>query len=202
MKRYILIFVVLAVLAFLYFPVFKGNTPDLRDIGKELNKTDIGGKIGDMKLTSAAFENGGKIPSKYTCDGDNINIPLSWSGVPAETKSLVLIMDDPDIPDSVKKSRGIEVYDHLVAFNIPPADTGIPEGKEPNGVLGSNGAGKTGYTGPCPPDREHRYFFKLYALDTTLSIPAGGTKKEVLDAMDGHIIAQTELMGFYDRIKK
>jgi hypothetical protein len=155
-----------------------------------------------MELKSLAFENGGKIPSKYTCDGENLSVPLSWDGVPSTAKSLVLIMDDPDIPDFVKKARGISVFDHWTVFNIPPSVDGVLEGGESSGTSGLNSAGKTGYTGPCPPDREHRYFFKLYALDTMLNIPVGSTKKEVLDATAGHIIETVELMGKYERIKK
>lgn len=155
-----------------------------------------------MKLTSAVFEDGGKIPMKYTCEGDNLSVPLSWSEVLDGTKSLALIMDDPDIPDFVKKERGIEVFDHWVVFNISPSVDGVLEGIEPMGIPGVNGRGNTGYTGPCPPDREHRYFFKLYALDIILSLLEGSTKKEVEEAMVGHIIEQVELMGKYEREKK
>lgn len=151
---------------------------------------------------SSAFEEGGKIPSKYTCDGDNLSMPLSWSEVPKEAESLVLIVDDPDIPDFVKKDRGIEVFDHWVIFNIPPEVTEISENSVPDGAsLGVNSAGQNKYTGPCPPDREHRYFFKLYALDTMLSLPKSSTKKEVEEAMVGHIIEQAGLIGKYERIK-
>ncbi len=152
-----------------------------------------------MKLISTVFKEGERIPAKHTCDGKNINPPLLWSNAPKGTQSFVLIMDDPDIPDFVKKSRGIEVFDHWLAYNIPPSVSGVKEGTEPEGIAGLNSAGKIGYTGPCPPDREHRYFFKIYALDTELDLPEGATKIEVENAMQGHILEQTELMGKYER---
>jgi len=152
-----------------------------------------------MKLTSTAFEHQGKIPSKYTCDGDNVSPPLAIADVPAEAKVLVLIMDDPDVPAAVRPEQ---MWDHWVLFNIPII-TEIAEGQNP-GVLGKNSGGKLAYGGPCPPPqyepKEHRYFFKLYALDSELSLPEGSTKKEVEDAMQGHIIEETQLMGKYQRV--
>ena len=145
-----------------------------------------------MKLTSSAFQNGGLIPSEFTCDGPNICPPLVIDGVPAETKSLVLIMDDPDVP---KNLRPDGMWDHWVVFNIPPHLREIQKGIEPEGAHGKGIGGNQNYYGPCPPDREHRYFFKLYALDAKLDLPAGSTKKQVEEAMAGHIIAHTELMG-------
>jgi len=152
-----------------------------------------------MKLTSPALPLNGKIPRKYTCDGDNISPPLNIENVPTTAKSLVLIMDDPDIPDSVKKKFNIEVWVHWIVFNIPATITEIKEGQNPEGVLGKNTGGKKAYGGPCPPDREHRYFFKLYALDTKLNLPEGVTKRQVEEAMQGHILAQAELIGRYQR---
>lgn len=152
-----------------------------------------------ITLQSIAFENNGNIPSKYTCDGENIIPPMSIEGVPEGAASLVLIMDDPDIPQSVKDSMGIEVFDHWVVWNIPPDTSSIEEGVEPEGVAGANSGGGTGYTGPCPPDGEHRYIFKLYALDTTLDLPQGSSKTEVEQAMGGHIISETQLIGLYAR---
>lgn len=155
-----------------------------------------------MKLTSTAFEHEGTIPSKYTCDGKNSSSPLAISGIPENAKTLALIMDDPDIPEEVKQKMGIQVFDHWVAFNIPPDTTDIPEGTEP-GTQGNNSAGKPGYTGPCPPPqytpREHRYFFKLYALATTLDLAAGCSKQDVETAMRGHVLAEATLMGRYQR---
>lgn len=155
-----------------------------------------------MKLTSKAFAEGGEIPQVYTCDGANKVPPLSWEGVPAHAKTLALVMDDPDIPDSVKESRKIEKFDHWVAYNMAPSLAAIEEGIEPDGALGLNSAGKLGYTGPCPPDREHRYFFKLYALDLAPTLPASLTREALEKAMEGHIIEQTQLIGRYERIKK
>ncbi len=152
-----------------------------------------------MQLTSTAFEHAGKIPGKYTCDEDNTNPPLVIGGVPANAKSLALIMDDPDIPNFVKERNNIEVWDHWIVFNIPPDTKELAEGQRPPGIQGKNTGGKNAYSGPCPPDREHRYFFKLYALDTMLNLPEGISKKQVEEAMQGHIIAQVELMGRYER---
>jgi len=147
--------------------------------------------LSNMKIESTAFQNNQSIPSLYTCDGANINPPLTFSDIPAGAKSLALIMDDPDAP--------MGTWDHWIIFNIPPETKEIKEGLVPEGVLGVTSFRKTGYGGPCPPDREHRYFFKLYALDTILNLPEGSSKKEVEVAMSGHIIAQAELVGKYNR---
>ena len=157
-----------------------------------------------MELKSNAFENNGKIPSKYTCDGDNINPQLSISEVPKNAKSLVLIMDDPDIPKEIKSNRGIDVFDHWVVFNISAEITEIFEGQElQQETKGINSAGEVGYRGPCPPQeyepKEHRYFFKLYALNIILDLDEGVSKKEVETAMQKHIIEKTELIGKYER---
>ncbi len=148
-----------------------------------------------MKIISAKFENGGLIPAKYTCNGENISPPLEFVDVPEEAVSLVLIMDDPDVPVVVRDDG---VWDHWVKFNIPPSIRMIEEGEEPEGVSGMGTGGNLGYYGPCPPDRQHRYFFKLYALDTKLDLPEGVTKKEVENAMAEHIIDQAELIGLYE----
>lgn len=153
-----------------------------------------------MKLTSSVFSHNGHIPSKYTCDADNVSPPLKIENAPVLAKSLVLIMDDPDIPDFVKEKFHIQVFDHWTSFNIDPKTTQIAEGHEP-GIRGRNGAGRNGYTGPCPPDREHRYFFKLYALDKKLDLKEGVTKADVEAAMKGHIIEHCELVGLYERKK-
>jgi Raf kinase inhibitor-like YbhB/YbcL family protein len=152
-----------------------------------------------LTLTSTAFSEGGLVPKKYSCDGQNVNPELSWSGAPVDTKSFVLIMDDPDIPDSVKQSRGIDVFDHWVVYNIPATVTELKEATKPEGQDGLNGAGKPGYTGPCPPDKEHRYFFYIFALDTTLSFNSPPTKADVMAAMIGHVLANGQLMGRYNR---
>ncbi len=148
-------------------------------------------------LASSAFANGGAIPPKYTCDGENVNPPLSWSGViPPSTKSFVLIMDDPDVPLDIRPDG---MFDHWVVFNIPADVRSLGEASVPPGVQGANTRGDSIYRGPCPPDREHRYFFRLYAVDTMLGFKEGATKIEVLAAIDGHVIAAGELMGRYDR---
>ncbi|SRR5581483_7706956 len=149
-----------------------------------------------MKLTSPAFIEGGKIPSKFSCQGENVNPELLFKDVPSRTKALVLIVDDPDVPEFVRKDR---MYDHWVIYNIPPTTMHIPENSPPLGIQGRNTSGDLGYTGPCPPDREHRYFFKLYALDAMLSLAEGASKAEVEKAMQGHIIAEAQLIGRYEK---
>jgi len=150
--------------------------------------------MSEIQLTSSVFEHEGLIPSKYTCDGENINPPFSISGVPEEAQSLVLIMDDPD---AVKPAG--HVWDHWTVFNIPTSVTEITEGEEPDGVEGITSSGALKYGGPCPPDGEHRYFFKLYALDTELDLVEGITKTEVEQAMEGHILTEAVLIGRYNR---
>lgn len=148
-----------------------------------------------MKFSSPAFANGEKIPSKYTCDGEERSPPLRIDGVPEKAISLVIIVDDPDVPLKVR-SDGLWI--HWIVFNISPKTKEIGENAAPPGTLGA-GTGRLGYQGPCPPDREHRYFFKLYALDKTLSLREGATKDEIEKAMRGHILAQAEFMGLYER---
>lgn len=149
-----------------------------------------------MKIASSAFKHGGKIPSQYTCDGKNINPPLLISEVPEKAKALALIMDDPDVPEYVRKDR---MWVHWVVFNMPPQTSSIGENATPKGTAGKGTSGKLKYEGPCPPDREHRYFFKLYALDIVLTLKEGATKEDLEKAMSGHIIAQAELIGKYER---
>jgi len=144
-----------------------------------------------MKLTSPAFANNGAIPSEHTCDGNDLSPQLVISDVPASAKSLALVMDDPDAP--------VGTWDHWIVFNIAPSTKQLAKGTEPQGVAGRNSWGRTGYGGPCPPSGTHRYFFKLYALDTKLSLAEGSTKKDLERAMQGHIIAQAQLMGTYKR---
>ena len=144
-----------------------------------------------LKLTSYAFKHNEIIPSKYTCDGSDINPPLKIDGLPEDTRSLALIVDDPDAP--------MGIWVHWVVWNIP-AKTNIEENSVP-GMEGLNDFKRQSYGGPCPPDREHRYFFKLYALDVELDLPEGATKAEVEKAMEGHILAEAKLMGRYERIK-
>jgi Raf kinase inhibitor-like YbhB/YbcL family protein len=149
-----------------------------------------------MTIASPAFAANATIPKQYTCDGASMNPPLSFSDVPSDAKSLALLMDDPDVPKNLKPDG---VFDHWVLYNIPPTTTAIPESASGIGTPGQNGSGKAQYTGPCPPDREHRYFFKLYALDTMLSFNSPPTKAQVEQAMQGHILDQAELVAKYDR---
>jgi Raf kinase inhibitor-like YbhB/YbcL family protein len=144
-----------------------------------------------LKVRSVAFTHGGYIPPKYTCEGENVNPPLEISDLPENTRSLALIVEDPDAP------RG--VYDHWVAWNIPPSEA-IGENSRP-GTSGKNSFGNTGYGGPCPPSGSHRYFFKVYALDGDLNIQAGSDKKTLQDAMKGHVLGSGELMGHYRKRK-
>jgi Raf kinase inhibitor-like YbhB/YbcL family protein len=153
----------------------------------------------NFTLSSAAFTANATIPSKYTCDGPQISPPLSISGAPEGTKTFALIVEDPDIPKQLMPGG---VFVHWVVFNIPGNISEIPEG-EAAGVAGSNGAGKNAYAGPCPPPQyepsEHRYFFTLYALDAELPPQAGASKDDVVKAMQGHILAQSELIGKYKK---
>lgn len=149
-----------------------------------------------MKIESSAFKDGGRIPQKFTCDGDDVSPALRFVDVPQDAKSLALIVDDPDVPASVRADRN---WDHWVVWNIAPTVRDLAEGGDPHGVQGKNSWGKNRYGGPCPPDREHRYFFKLYALDRALELPPSAGKPQLLDAMKGHIVAQAQLIGRYDR---
>ena len=144
-----------------------------------------------MKLTSTAFENGETIPQKYGRDFANVNPPLSIEDVPEGAKSLVLIMDDPDVP----AAAGVDVWDHWVVYNVSPLTTQIVENWNVEGMSGVGTRGEKAYGGPRPPDREHRYFFKLYALDTELDLPEGSTKAQVEKAMEGHVLEKAKLMG-------
>ena len=158
---------------------------------------ETGGRQVTMALTSSAFAAGESIPAKYTCDGDNVSPPLQWEQPPAGTQSLALIMDDPDAPSGT--------FVHWVYYDLSPASSGLPEGvsndEKPSqgGTNGKNGVGRLGYTGPCPPSGMHRYFFRLIALDATLDAAAGLTDDQLLQAMQGHVLTQAELMGVYSR---
>ena len=145
-----------------------------------------------MKLESPVFENNGNIPSKYTCDGENVNPPLEISEVPENAKSLVLIVDDPDAP--------MGTWVHWTVWNISSKTTEISENSVPEGAVeGMTDFGKPGYGGPCPPSGTHRYFFKLYALDATLDLDSSDKAKDIEKAMEGHILDKAELVGLYSR---
>jgi Raf kinase inhibitor-like YbhB/YbcL family protein len=154
-----------------------------------------------LTLTSSAFNEGGEIPAQYTCEGEDRAPALAWTGVPENTRSLVLIVDDPDAPDP-KAPRMTWV--HWVLYNLPPDHRGLPEGATARDLPAGTGEGindwsRTGYGGPCPPVGRHRYFHKLYALDTVLEAMHRPTKAEVEAAMAGHVIAQAELVGTYEK---
>ena len=151
-----------------------------------------------FKVSTTAFQPGGDIPSKYTCTGPDVSPALSWSDPPAGTQSFALIADDPDAP--------VGTWVHWVAYDLPASTRQLAEavpktGAIPGGgVQGLNDFGKTGYGGPCPPPgKAHRYYFKLYALDSQLNLKPGATKKAVEQAMQGHILAQAEVMGRFKR---
>jgi Raf kinase inhibitor-like YbhB/YbcL family protein len=150
-----------------------------------------------LQITSSAFAEGGMIPVQNTCDGPDVSPDLAWTGVPDGAGSLALICDDPDAP--------VGIWVHWVLFNIPASETGLPAEVDPDPVLGNgarhgiNDFGRLGYGGPCPPGGTHRYFFKLYALDIELELESGATKAKVEAAMQGHILAEGQLMGRYAR---
>ena len=150
-----------------------------------------------VEVTSHAFEDSAEIPARYTCDGLDVSPPLSWGSVPDGIQSLALIADDPDAPR--------ETFVHWMIYDLPPDTRGLPEDVAnqrtlPSGAAqGVNGAGSVGYMGPCPPSGSHRYFFKVYALDTELGLGGGATKEDVLSAMEGHVLDEGQLMGTYRR---
>ena len=146
-----------------------------------------------MKITSSAFHQGANIPSKFTCDGSDTSPPLQIADVPSGAKCLVLIVDDPDAPGGL--------FTHWLVWNISPQTGSIAEGSAPKGVQGANDFGKSGYRGPCPPPGTHRYSFKIFALDRELDLRSGAKRREVDAAMKGHVIAQGELVGRYEKRK-
>lgn len=155
------------------------------------------GGLMTIKLSSPALSQNGNISKRYTCDGVNISPPLSWTNAPSDTKSFAILVEDPDAPS--------KTWIHWVIFNIPPAETSLPEHfpalKEmSNGIRqGTNDFRNIGYGGPCPPSGTHRYFFKIFALDTMLKLPSGSTKPQLVQAMKDHILAEGELIGTYSR---
>ena len=155
-------------------------------------------KVMNLQITSPAFSEGHPIPAKYSCEGSDISPPLKWTNAPASTKSFALIADDPDAP--------VGTWVHWVLYDLPPNTTELPEDVAKAQVI-SNGAKqglnswpRLGYGGPCPPPgKPHRYFFKLYAVDTMLNLKPGATKKDVEAAIKGHVLAEGRLMGTYQR---
>ena len=162
---------------------------------------EVGRNNVTLELTSSAFTNGKEIPKVYTCDGDDITPPLSWSGVPPEARSLALIVDDPDAPDPKAPKM---TWVHWVLYGLSPSGTALSEGVTsadlpPGAREGLNDWQRTGYGGPCPPIGRHRYFHKLYALDVELGDLGALTKAKLEKAMAGHVLAEAELMGTYQR---
>lgn len=158
-------------------------------------------EIAMMTLSASAFEDGGQIPSKFTCDADNVSPELSIENAPEGTESFVLVMDDPDIPDSVKERLGAEKFDHWVLYNIPGDTRTIPEGNAP-GTHGLTSRGEAAYAGPCPPDAEHRYIFRLYALSGQLNFIKAPTLDEVEAAAQGSALESASLTGRYERVNE
>jgi Raf kinase inhibitor-like YbhB/YbcL family protein len=144
----------------------------------------------ELTIKSPEFHPNSSIPKKYSCDGENINPPITIEDTPKETKSITLIMDDPDAPSGI--------YNHWVVWNIPPSTIKISEHSVP-GTEGLNSAKQIGYTGPCPPSGAHRYFFKIYALDIELDLSVKSSKRDLEKAMQGHVLAKGELIGLYHR---
>jgi Raf kinase inhibitor-like YbhB/YbcL family protein len=173
------------------------DTSSIVQAAEQTQQDKKGGNVMEIKVTSSAFTEGGMIPSKYTCDGQDISPPLEWDAVPEGAKSIALISDDPDAP--------MGTWVHWVLFNLPAEtrklEENIPPDKTlPNGARqGTTDFRRVGYGGPCPPGGTHRYFFKIYALDTKLDLAAGAKKAELLSAMEGHILGQGQLIGKYKR---
>lgn len=151
----------------------------------------------EIQLTSSAFKEGQPIPRQYTCDGVNVSPPLEWTGVPKTAKTIAIIADDPDAPAGT--------WVHWVLYNLPAENIGLvenlpaSENLQAGGFQGKNDFEKIGYGGPCPPSGTHRYFFKVYAVDSELPLKAGATKTEVEKALEGHVVAQGQLMGKYSK---
>jgi len=167
---------------------------------KDSEQADLGaegGKKMEIKITSSAFADGGLIPAKYTCDGADVSPPLQWDAVPEGTKSIALICDDPDAP--------MGTWVHWVIFGLPAETKELAENIPPDRTLpsgakqGTSDFGRIGYGGPCPPSGTHRYFFKIYALDAEVGLEAGASKRQLLGAMEGHILEQGQLIGKYKR---
>jgi Raf kinase inhibitor-like YbhB/YbcL family protein len=185
MKK-IIVVIIIVLIGIFFLKIFFINQPHIE---KSENNTTIKGV---MKITSNAFGNNSPIPSTYSCNGSNINPPLSFSDIPQGTKTLALIMDDPDAP--------VGTFVHWVIFNIPITITMVTEHMTiVNAIEGINGIGRKGYTGPCPPSGTHRYFFKLYALDTSINLDEKADKYALEQAMQGHIINKAVLIGLFSK---
>jgi Raf kinase inhibitor-like YbhB/YbcL family protein len=178
----------------------RGGTPSNSSNSNNANQPVTptpGEKRAEIKVTSKAFQESGMIPKEYTCDGANVSPPLAWDSAPDKTKSFALIADDPDAPG--------KTWAHWVVFNLAsnirelPANVPAQDAIVGGGKQGTSDFRKVGYGGPCPPSGAHRYYFKLYALDTELALDSSATKDQLLKAMEGHVLAQGQLMGKYQR---
>jgi Raf kinase inhibitor-like YbhB/YbcL family protein len=160
-------------------------------------RTTAATDVAQIQVSSPAFEEGGMIPQQYTCEGEDISPPLSWGSVPEGTKSIVLIVEDPDAPWGT--------FVHWVVYDLPPDVQELPENLPKDktfpigGKQGINSSSELGYKGPCPPSGTHRFFFRVYALEASTDLPPGETKSRLLRAMEGHVLAQGQLMGKYRR---
>jgi Raf kinase inhibitor-like YbhB/YbcL family protein len=190
----------LLLLASLLLLSCRGGTPSNSSDSNNANPSVTptpGEKRGEIKVTSKAFQEGGMIPKEYTCDGANVSPPLAWDSVPERTKTFALIADDPDAPG--------KTWVHWVVFNLPSnakelsGNVAAQDALAGGGKQGTSDFRKVGYGGPCPPGGAHRYYFKLYALDTELALDSSATKEQLLRAMEGHVLAEGQLMGKYQR---
>jgi Raf kinase inhibitor-like YbhB/YbcL family protein len=192
-----------AVLAVVLLPIalaieFPANAAPKQQAQTSQSEFVNGVAMAEMYLKTPAFQAGGEIPKQYTCEGEDLSPGLQWSDAPKGTQSFALIAEDPDAPSGT--------YTHWVLYDLPPSVAELPQGlprKEHlkfGGLQGTNDFGKIGYGGPCPPaGKPHRYFFKLYAMDTVLGLKPGAKKQDVERAMEGHVLAQAEIMGKYQR---
>lgn len=201
MNRSLKVGCALCLLAFIASVVGLGALEYPSEGNKAHAQTKRGGIAVGWAITSPAFSHKEEIPSRYTCDGEDISPALEWPGPPEGTKSIALIVDDPDAPDPTAPKM---TWVHWVLYNIPPSATGLPEGVKSQDLPGGTKEGlndwkRTGYGGPCPPIGRHRYFHKLYALDVVLPDLGKATKRELEKALEGHILAKVELIGTYKR---
>ncbi|MFA6297237.1 MAG: YbhB/YbcL family Raf kinase inhibitor-like protein [Candidatus Paceibacterota bacterium] len=190
MNKIMVLFLSLVILLSLVFFIVKTMQPkkDINEL-KNIVETKIQNPI---LIQSSAFENYGAIPRKYTCDGQSLIPPIQVSNVPSEAKSLAFTIEDPDAPSGT--------WDHFVMWNLPAKDFNTTDGNPPVGTIGKGTSGKAYYIAPCPPrGQTHRYFFRLYVLDTLLNIPASSNKIQLLKTIEGHVIGKTEMYGTYSR---
>jgi len=175
--------------------------PAVLTLARAASVTQVRSTEETMKIVSTAFGEGQPIPKRFTCEGDDLSPALSWSDVPAAAKSLALIVDDPDAPDPAAPKM---TWVHWVLYDIPVSSNGLSEAVAASALApptreGTNDWQRKGYGGPCPPIGRHRYFFKLYALDTQLGDKGALTRKQLETAMEGHVLGQTQLMGTYQK---